>query len=74
MCPCSIYFGLKVVPMYIGTLGPMYILFWHMNPWGFDLRKAHVASGRSSGLPCRALPDEAGESRAEYAQGHLKMG
>ena len=32
MYPNSIYIGLKVGPIYIGTLGPKYILFGHMDP------------------------------------------
>ena len=34
MYPNSIYFGLEVVLIYVGTLGPKYILVGYMDPWG----------------------------------------
>ena len=33
MYPNSICFGLKVLSLYIGTLGPKYILFGYMEPY-----------------------------------------
>ena len=32
--PNSIYLGLHVVPMYLGTLGPKYLLYGYMDPQG----------------------------------------
>ena len=33
MHPNTIYVGLNVVPVYVGTLGPKYTLFGYMDPY-----------------------------------------
>ena len=38
MHPNTIYVGLNVVPVYVGTLGPKYTLFGYMDPYALTLK------------------------------------
>ena len=41
MYPDSTYFGLKVVPIHIGTLGPKCLLYRYMDPLKSELAILH---------------------------------
>ena len=57
MYPNSIYFGLKVVPIWV-LLGPKYILFGYMDPLGFSCDLGgYVRAVRCKGRVVEAMGD-----------------